>query len=284
MIKKEFINNLNKNVIQVLNENLELNFNVIKTLLRKGDIRINNKKIKENQMLQGGETITCFLPEFLPEIMYKDENILVVNKPKKYETISKNGKNDITEILRKQFLYCQPCHRLDINTSGVNVFALNEVAYNEITTAFKSNSIEKKYIALVSGKPEKQRILTHFLLKNSDESKVKIFDNKIKNSVQVITEYKLIKKINHDLSLLEITLHTGKTHQIRAHLAYNGLPILGDRKYGNSEINDKYKKFSQCLISYSIRFDFSPKSELYYLSNSIFKIDKDKSNLFDIGD
>ena len=92
-------------------------------------------------------------------------------------------------------------------------------------------------------------------------------------------EYKLIREINKDLHLIEVTLHTGKTHQIRAQLAHNNIFVLGDEKYGNIEMNKKYNKHTQFLISYSIAFDFSSNSRLKYMLDRQFMLNIDTQNI-----
>ncbi len=282
MIKKEFIVCEKCDIHQALNKNLGLNFVEIKKILRKGDVKVNNSRVKENILLHGNEKIICFVEEPKIEVVFEDENILIVNKPKKLETISLNGENDLTTLLRKKHAYCNPCHRLDFNTSGLCVFALNESAENEIINAFKQGKVEKKYLAIVGGKPKKNEILDAFLIKNSKISQVKICSSEQSGSTKIKTEYNLVEKFNNDLSLLEVILHTGKTHQIRAHLAFNKMPVLGDKKYGNKDLNEKYKKHTQCLVSYSIKFDFSGSTLLNYISKKEFVLTNNKKEIFDI--
>lgn len=279
MIKKEFITDCDIDLIQALNKNLGLNFVLIKTMLRKGDVKVNGKRVKQNIQLNNQDSVVCFYAEPEIEIIYEDNNILIVNKPKHIETINETDKN-LTSILQKKFPTCMPCHRLDYNTSGIVVFALNEVALQEILLSFKQGRVQKKYFALTGGNPQPNEILQAFLIKNSEKSQVQICSHMKNGAVLIKTEYELIEKINNDLSLIEVTLHTGKTHQIRAHLAFNSMPILGDRKYGDKLLNEKYNKHTQCLISYAIKFDFDCNSELYYLSNKQFKLSQNKKELF----
>ena len=99
-----------------------------------------------------------------------------------------------------------------------------------------------------------------------------IFKNKIPKSEEITTSYSLIKT-NNVTSLLEVKITEGKTHQIRAHLAYLGMPILGDGKYGKNEINKKYKLKTQNLKAYKLVFDLPPNSDLYYLNGMSFCLD-----------
>ena len=282
MIKKEFINKNQCTLELALNENLGLDFILIKKIIRKGDVKVNNKRIKQNVLLQQNDKIVCYIPEPIIDVIYSDENLLIVNKPKKIETISEESDIDLTKILLKKYPTCSPCHRLDFNTSGLCVFSLNEMAEKEILSAFKEGKVVKKYLAIISGNVKKHEVFEDFLIKKPKLSQVQICSSMQTSAVRVKTEYNLVEKINDELSLVEVILHTGKTHQIRAHLAFNKLPVLGDRKYGNREMNEKYKKHSQCLASYSLKFDFSHSSLLQYVSNKEFVLTKEIKNIFNI--
>ena len=276
-VKQEFIVKENTTLFKALNVNLGLNFVEIKKILRKKDIKVDNKRVLDDCEIKMNQVVTCYI-QFKLDIIYEDDNILVINKPKKIETISLTNSNNLTSYLNKIYNFVKPCHRLDTNTDGVNVFAKNEKSYNEILSAFKEQRVTKKYIAIVGGSVENGAILTDYLVKDSKNSVVKVYKNNSKNAIKIITEYQLIKKFNEDLCLIEVVLHTGKTHQIRAHLSSHGIYILGDRKYGNKSLNQKYKKNNQCLTSFSIIFDFLNIDELKYISGKEFKLNKNKED------
>ena len=111
------------------------------------------------------------------------------------------------------------------------------------------------------------------MLKDKETSTVKVFKNKVQGAEEITTSYSLIKT-NGTTSLLRVKITEGKTHQIRAHLAYVGLPILGDGKYGKNEINKKYKLKTQSLKAYELVFNLPESSSLSYLNNQKFKLNE----------
>ena len=167
-----------------------------------------------------------------------------------------------------------PCHRLDRNTSGLILFAKNEPSLNILLDKFKHHEIEKHYLALVYGIPKKKSDkLVSYLFKDSSKSLVYISDIPKKGYQKIITSYSLIDSFNNNTSILDVEIETGRTHQIRAHLAHIGLPIIGDGKYGINEINKKFKSKTQKLVSYKIKFVFNSDSKnLNYLNGREFEI------------
>lgn len=261
-----------------------LSQNTLYKALRQKDIRLNGKKINENKLVHTNDEITIFITDEillgLPNslaVIYEDEQILVINKPAGIcITENKYRETTLTSLVKKQFgNFCEPCHRLDRNTTGLVLYAKNKVAHSLLLQKFKHHEIEKHYRTTVLGIPsQKHAILTAYLFKDSKKSLVYISDIPQKNYSKIITEYTVtaIHKLEN-ISELDITLHTGKTHQIRAHLAHIGHPILGDGKYGNHQINQTFKKSTQMLCSYKLKFNFSTESGiLEYLNGKEIKI------------
>jgi len=252
-----------------------LNINTLHKTLRKKDIKINGKRIKENVLLHYGDEVEIYITD--DEIdgtankkvdikkVYEDENLLVIDKP---DDIEVTGKGSVDEILKKQYDYIEPCHRIDRNTTGLVIFAKNEASVQEVTKMLKNEGIEKHYIACCYGIPKTNATLNAYLFKDRKQARVFISKEPKKGYTKISTSYKLLKEDKkNNISMLDVTLHTGKTHQIRAHLAFAGLPLLGDGKYGSYEINKRFKVYKQALCSYSITFK-TDTGKLAYLNGT----------------
>ncbi|MDO5556189.1 MAG: RluA family pseudouridine synthase [Clostridia bacterium] len=219
-----------------------LTLNTLYKALRKKDIRLNNVKINENCTVHSGDEITIFInDEFLYknynlDILYDDMNIVIVNKPVGIEVVSESKtETTLTNLLWDYYNsneYPLPCHRLDRNTSGLILFAKNKDSLDILLKKFKNNEIEKHYKCTVYGVPQKkQNTLVAYLFKDRKKSFVYISDYFKKGYQKIVTSYKILSVDNvNNTSVLDVTLHTGRTHQIRAHLAHIGFPIIGDRK------------------------------------------------------
>ena len=273
-------------------------FKVLKTapmsfiykLFRKKDIKVNGHHEDKKYRLSTDEVVAIYITEqqfeeFLKDkelvpntkikdwIVYEDDNVLFVNKPKGL-LVQKSAPHDesldqyVIEYLMATNQYDPnkekgfvpgPAHRLDRNTSGLVVFGKNHNALTLLFDLFKNHDlINKHYLALVVGQVEKEKdTIDAPLYKDEETNTVRV----AKNGKSAKTVYKLIKKY-HEYSLLDVTLLTGRTHQIRVHMAYINHPIIGDNKYGDFDANkifkQKYGFSSQFLHAYKMGFGDLP--------------------------
>ena len=277
MKKIELIANKTDRVLKILEKQCQtINYSAFVSALRKKDVLVNGDRIKENITILVGSKVTCYVSDNavkkdLFSIVYEDDNVIFVNKNKGIET--SDGEYNVVDELMKKNKHVFAVHRLDRNTLGLVVFAKSIEVQKELISEFKKGNVEKLYYAEVYGVPQdNHKILKGYHVKNKEESNVKIFANKVPNSVEITTEYSVIKS-SGNTSLLSVKIKEGKTHQIRAHLAYNKLYIIGDGKYGKNEINDKFKSKTQHLKAYKINFKISASSKLNYLNNLNIELD-----------
>lgn len=293
-------------------------------MMRKKNIVLNGKKCTGNEKLKQGDSIKLFFSDetiekfsagtyaipkkekinMLP-IIYEDEQILLMNKP--VGVLSQKAKDsdvsaveilinylmETDQLSKEQFRTFHPsiCNRLDRNTSGILVAGKTLPALQEMNRFFKERTIAKYYRCLVKGRVIKnEEYIKGYLVKDQKTNKVSITKKKTEEGVPIETEYCVIQS-NAEVSLLEVHLITGKTHQIRAHLASIGHPIIGDYKYGDKQINEMYRQAyglkSQLLHAYRLEMP-SSNGSLAYLNDKKFvaelpdkfiKICKDKGVL-----
>ena len=270
----------------------------IQKLFRKKDVKVNGHHQDKKYRLTTDDKVAIYIndeqfDEFQKEkalepnlkikdwIIYEDKNVLFVNKPRGLLVQKSSPKDESLDQLVIEYLMATnqydpekekgfvpgPAHRLDRNTSGIVVFGKNHTALTMLFELFKNHDlINKHYLALVVGNVEKDKdIITAPLKKDEKNNKVIV----AKDGKSAQTVYKVIKRFN-GYTLLDITLLTGRTHQIRVHMSYINHPVVGDSKYGNFEINkefkEKYHFANQFLHAYKIGF-----GELDYPLNNLSK-------------
>lgn len=201
-------------------------------------------------------------------VLYEDNHLIVVNKlPSEIVQGDKTGdvplSEEVKEYIRKKYnkpgnVFTGVIHRLDRPVSGVVVFAKTGKALSRMNELVKNREIKKTYWAIVKNKPkEKEATLTHILVRNEKKNKSFVSNKKQENSKEARLSYRLVAS-SKDYFLLEVDLHTGRHHQIRAQLAAMGCPIKGDLKYGYSRSN---KDASVSLHARSVSFVHPVKKE-----------------------
>ncbi len=266
-------------------------------------IKLNGKKTSPEVFLNDGDELTLYIKdeffgekksyEFLKassslDILYEDEQMILLDKkPGVIVHQDKNFDTDTLNLRVLRYLYEKGeyhpdeenaftpalCNRIDRNTGGIVIAAKTAEALRVINQKIRDREIEKYYLCLVKGVPKPaHKILKDYLIKNENTNTVRVLHEKRDDAKEIITEYTVLKT-KDNLSLCEILLHTGRTHQIRAHMASIGHPLIGDEKYGDRKLNDKLSIKRQQLYAYKLRFDFKTDAgSLVYLDQKEFEV------------
>ena len=255
-------------------------------MLRKKNIVLNGKKATGNEKLKEGDSVKLFLADETIEkfskteiietnetleLLYEDEHLLIINKPVGMLSQKADAKDEslvehvISYLMKSKQLSPEElqkfrpsiCNRLDRNTSGIVVAGKSLIGLQRMGELFKNRSLKKFYRCLVVGAVKESQYIKGYLTKDEITNKVCILSKEEADALPIETEYKPVWS-NGKITLLEVHLITGRTHQIRAHLASEGHPIIGDYKYGNRSVNDDYKRRynleSQLLHAYRLEF------------------------------
>ena len=273
--------------------------------IRTKKIKCNGKRCEISTRLQPGDVLTLYLPDDVLEesapvydfltasrrldIVYEDDRVLLLNKEAGLLVHPDDKEYRDTLLLRMQrYLYEKGeynpekensftpalVNRIDRNTSGIVIAAKTAEALRILNAKLKQREIHKYSLCIVHGRMEKpEALLEGYLEKNEAQNRVYISDRAKEGALSIRTHYRVLEA-RGSLSLLEIELLTGRTHQIRAHLASIGHPLLGDGKYGTNALNKGTGFRKQALCSYKLAFDFrTPAGELDYLNGRVFTLD-----------
>ena len=267
-------------------------------------IKINGKRAEISTRLQEGDQVDMYINDEFFEaasekydflkaskninIIYEDENIILCDK--KAGVLCHPDDKEFTDTLInriKRYLYEKGefmpdeessfvpalVNRIDRNTGGIVIAAKNAESLRILNQKMKDRELHKFYLCIVHGTPKlKSGLLEGYLSKDENKNIVKISKKRYEDSKEIRTKYSVLESKN-GLSLIEVELLTGRTHQIRAHFASIGHPLLGDGKYGTNAQNKKYGYKKQCLYSYKLVFDFtSDAGILEYLNGKEFAV------------
>lgn len=238
----------------------------LRRLFAARDVKVDGLRVSKDALLRAGQSVQAFLPDLRDRagtlrVVYEDGDVLLVNKPAGVSVESDDpGSLSLSELCRIHVSQQDPgafppapCHRLDNKTSGLCLFAKNETALSVLLDAFRDRTVDKYYTCLVRGIPKPPAaVCSAWLLKDAEAGRVRILDREKPGARPVTTGYETLE--SGPVSRLRVHLITGRTHQIRAHLAALGHPILGDDLYGDRDFNrqQKARALKLCAVSLTL--------------------------------
>ena len=279
-----------------------LTFGILNKALRENKIKLNGKKQPLSTRVHTGDEIRLFLPDeqldpssfhgppflkarFPAKPVYEDDHILLVDKPAGLPVIHDTEPDT---LIHRAMLYLyrahgwEPdkapmpalCHRLDTGTSGLVLIAKDPETEHLLTGLIQQRMIRKEYLCVTFGRPRpEQAVLQGYLSKDAAKGLVRVSGRPMPGGKEIETRYRTLSTSGR-LALLQVELVTGRTHQIRAHLASIGCPILGDSKYGNNSANRELKLKYQALCAWQLTFPTVSSPLLQGISGRSFQAEK----------
>lgn len=264
----------------------------IKKAIQNRDVRVDGARVSSGEMrVLAGQEIRAYWPKNAIisrdedtqsakklEIAYEDEHVLLVIKPQGLPSQDENdpraGDTALTRAVARlekagsKTDFVRLCHRLDVQTGGLLLMTKDDAAYESAVQAFSQRTMRKFYICRVKGCPSQAEAVMHaYLRKDAELARVSVTDYPARGAAQISTAYRVLE--NGEFARLEVELLTGRTHQIRAHLAHIGHPILGDDKYGDRLLNRRLGLRRQQL--WATRMIFKAEGALAYLNGRSFE-------------
>ena len=280
----------------------DISRSMVQKLIEQKNIKVNGKETKHSYKLKLNDEIEIFVPEAkeinlkaqdIPlNVIYEDNDIIVINKPKGMVVHPANGNPDGT-LVNAVMNKCKDSlsgiggeirpgivHRLDKDTSGAIIVAKNDKAHIALSEQLKNHEVKKTYLALVRGIITENEATINMPIARSKKDRKKMDVDK--NGKEAITHFKVLGRYKNKYTLLQINLETGRTHQIRVHLSHIGYPIIGDEVYSNGK--NEWNVSGQCLHAWKLEFNhpitgkkISLEAEIpEYLKNIIKELEEEK--------
>lgn len=261
----------------------------IRETIKKRDVRVDGVRISGDMRVNEGQEIRVFWPKSVlvsekkalptPEIVFEDEHVLLMNKPQGIASQNEDDPLSGDSALTRTIAYLKGknektdqvhlCHRLDVQTGGLLLIVKDDESYASAVQAFTDRTFRKYYTCCVKGCPARhEEVMRAYLRKDAQISRVVVTDYPARGSQEIVTAYRVVEP--GDCARLEVELITGRTHQIRAHLAHIGHPILGDDKYGDRMLNRQLGLRRQQL--WATRMVFYAEGALSYLNGRSFSV------------
>lgn len=262
----------------------ELPPQVIREAFSRRDVKLDGKRVKPDMRVSAGQLVQLYcMEQAVPtlDVVYEDADVLLVNKRAgvSVEPDEKGGVS-LVELAARYVRQTDPeaaaptaCHRLDNQTCGLCLLAKNDRAAGILTAAFRDRTMDKRYICLVRGQMKPAAATCRaFLLKDAEAARVTILDRQLRDARPITTAYETVEALeNGAVSRLRVHLITGRTHQIRAHMAALGHPLLGDDVYGDHSFNRLHhaRRLMLCAAELTLQTD----GQLPQLDGRTFRVD-----------